>query len=458
MTREHKANADGQENRSAGEQAYREELIARGPFPEGFRAGVGTLEFTPVERPEGGAAGMNMAVLAADEPTDVFAGLFTRSAFPGAPVVLGRRQLDEPTLQGVVINNKVSNVCSPRGLEDARRLADETSRLLAAGGEGSGDGAEDRGRQVGEARGSHPVLSSSTGVIGWALPVEEMLATLPKVVDGLGGATPLDVAEAIMTTDRFPKLRSVSVGEGRILGIAKGAGMVEPNLATMLVFIVTDVTMTRQELREDLAAVVEESFNAISVDGDQSTSDTVLAWSSRRKPAVPRERFREALGEVCAGLAEDIVRNGEGTAHVIRVTLEGAADREEARLLGKAICNSPLVKTAIYGNDPNVGRIIMALGDAAGRHGLGMDPDKVTVSLGEEVIFREGVFHLDRDKESRLCDYLKNTAMDPGLDGYPQHQRRVEIQVDVARGAERDSVLGTDLTHDYIRVNADYRT
>jgi glutamate N-acetyltransferase / amino-acid N-acetyltransferase len=387
---------------------------------------------------------MNLALIAADEPVEAFAAVFTRNAFPGAPVILGRRQLDERTLQGVVVNNKISNVCSPTGLADARRLAEGAGELYAT------------------ASAPAPFLSVSTGIIGWSLPVDEMLAALQALRPAPRSAAPVDVAEAIMTTDSYPKVRTADVpasgGTGRILGIAKGAGMVEPNLATMLVFLVTDIDVERDELREDLRGVVDGTFNTISIDSDQSTSDTVLAWSSKRVTGVSRTEFRDALQGVCAGLSEDIVRNGEGVGHVIRVRVSSAPSRSVAAALGKAIVNSPLVKTAICGNDPNVGRIVAALGDAAGNSGLALDPERTQVTLGPETIFADGAFYLDRDKEQRLCDYLKDAAMDPGLEGFPQHDRIVDIGVDVAMGSSEERVLGTDLSHEYIRKNADYRT
>ncbi len=443
------------------ETAYREALAGRGPFPDGFAAATTHITFTPAERPTEAPYRMNLALIATDEPTDAFAAVFTRNAFPGAPVILGRRHLAEPTIRGVLVNNKISNVCSPTGLEDAQLLAREVGRHVQEADTGHGASDDRGGRGVQSTRPATEeelFLSISTGVIGWALPVEAMCRAIPDLVKRLGTAAPPEAAEAIMTTDSFPKVRSAEVGDGRILGIAKGAGMVEPNLATMLVFITTDVDVGRDALREDLASVVDETFNTISIDSDQSTSDTVLAWSSRRKAAVPRERFREALREVCAGLAEDIVRNGEGVGHVLQVRVHGASRRDHAVLLGKAVCNSPLVKTAVYGNDPNVGRIIAALGDAAGNAGISLETDRVSVSLGVETIFQDGVFHLDRDKETRLCEYLANTAMDSGAEGFPQHERVVEIAVDLRGGSEEATVLGTDLTHDYIRKNADYRT
>ena len=444
------------------EEEYREALRGRGPFPEGFRAATAGIRFHPAERPGSKPAAMNLALVSAEEPTSSFAAVFTRNAFPGAPVIIGRAHLQEELLQGVLVNNKISNVRSPTGLRDARRLAAETGRAVAREQPPSGRNSTDEPPD-----GGLPFLSVSTGVIGWGLPVREMCAAVPDLASawghGLpaGSATPADplaVAEAIMTTDSFPKLRSCNVGNGRILGIAKGAGMVEPNLATMLVFITTDISIPREELREDLASVLVDTFNAISIDGDQSTSDTVLAWSSNRKPRVSRGDFRAALHEVCWTLAEDIVRNGEGVGHVVRVGVSGAGSSEDADTLARGVANSPLVKTAVYGNDPNVGRIVAALGDAAGNNNIDIDPESVTIRLGTETIFANGVFHLDRDKERRLCDYLRGAAMNPVASGFPEHEEQVCIDVNVALGSADAAVLGTDLSYEYIRENADYRT
>jgi glutamate N-acetyltransferase/amino-acid N-acetyltransferase len=261
-----------------------------------------------------------------------------------------------------------------------------------------------------------------------------------------------------MTTDSFPKVRDAEVGAGRLVAIAKGAGMVEPNLATMLVFILTDVTISREELRRALRDAVDGSFNSITIDGDQSTSDMVLAMSSGRKPPAGRNEFRTALETVCKQLATDIVRNGEGAGHVIRVSVEGAPDASDARAVAKAVSNSPLVKTAIFGNDPNVGRIVSAVGDYAGNNGLPLDLTRLRVRVGEEAVFEGGVFALDREKEVRLSEYLSGASMNPRLKGYPQHEREVKISISLGSGAGSAVVLGSDLSHEYIRENADYRT
>jgi glutamate N-acetyltransferase / amino-acid N-acetyltransferase len=239
---------------------HRAWLETQSPLPEGFRVGTAALEFVPVEVPK--PARMRLTLLALDAPTSAFAAKFTRNAFPGAPVVVGRRRLDGPALGAVLVNNKVANVCAPDGVAAAEGLCAEAARLLGLSPD--------------------EVLPSSTGVIGWRLPVDAMIAALPQAAGSLRGGSALPAAEAIMTTDLYPKVRRAAVGEGSIVGIAKGAGMIEPNLATMLVYLLTDVDVPRSALRAALDEAVEASFNCISVDSDTSTSDTVLLLSSRR--------------------------------------------------------------------------------------------------------------------------------------------------------------------------------
>jgi glutamate N-acetyltransferase / amino-acid N-acetyltransferase len=234
--------------------------------------------------------------------------------------------------------------------------------------------------------------------------------------------------------------------------------MIEPNMRTMLVFIATDIDIDRRELQGCLERVAERTFNRISVDGDQSTSDMAIAFSSRKKPAVTAQQFEASLMRVCAPLAEDIVRNGEGTGHVMKVRMNGAASDEEAARVAKAIVNSPLVKTAINGNDPNVGRIMAAIGDDLGNHGADLDVGKAVLKLGDEEIFSSGRFRLGNETESRLSAYLVRAQIDPRLKGYPPHERCVEISCDLGRGRGSAEVLGSDLSQEYVRENADYRT
>ena len=419
------------------EASYLSALAQRSALPAGFRAATTRFPFTPSERPTAKPYAMNLALITVDPASSCFAGVFTRNRFPGAPVIVARERIRGERLSGILVNNKISNVCSAAGVEDVHTL---TRAVADAAG---GDEAA--------------YLSVSTGIIGWSLPVPQMVEQIPGLAGELGKADALDVARAIMTTDSFPKVRSINCGKARIVGIAKGAGMIEPNMATMLVFLLTDAAIDRGRLQRSLVQAVSQSFNCISIDGDQSTSDMVVAVSSHRAEVSP-ERFDEALAVLCGELAGDIVRNGEGTCHVIRVRVSGLGREQEAAALAKAVVNSPLVKTAIYGNDPNVGRIIGALGDHAGNNDITLVPRDVEVRLGSEVVFSHGVFRLDRDKEQRLSAYLLDAAFDPALRGFPQHERTVDISICCGDGPAEAEVLGSDLSHQYVSENADYRS
>ncbi len=428
-------------------EAHRAWLASQAALPEGFRCGTTRLEFIPVEVHK--PSRMTLTLLALDAPTDSFAAMFTRNAFPGAPVLVGRQRLSEPRLGAVIVNNKVSNVCAPGGVESAERVCDEVARGLGIA--------------------PREVLPSSTGVIGWRLPTEAILANVSHAVAALQGESVLPAAEGIVTTDLYPKVRSVRVGEGRIVGIAKGAGMIEPRLATMLVYLLTDLDIARDALRQALRDAVDETFHCMSVDSDTSTSDTVLALSSRRKPLTSLEAFRAGLARVCGDLTEDVVRNGEGVHHVIRVRVTGAPTREVAREVGRSIVNSPLLQCAVCGNDPNVGRLVMAVGKWIGEHLPGADLSRCAISMGGEALLVDGVFRLDPTREQALVAHMRAAelyASVPPADGvtfvpavrYPPHERCVEIEVALGLGGAECTMLGADRTHEYISENADYRT
>jgi glutamate N-acetyltransferase/amino-acid N-acetyltransferase len=430
----------------ADRNAHRAWLASQAALPGGFRVGTTRFDFTPREAPK--PAKMTLTLIALDRPTSDFAALFTRNAFPGAPVIVGRQRLDEPQLGAIIVNNKVSNVCAPAGVEASERICVETARLLGLS--------------------PSEVLPSSTGVIGWTLPVEAMLAGLPKAVDSLAGGSVMAAAEGIVTTDLYPKVRRAAVGGGSIVGIAKGAGMIEPNLATMLVYLLTDLAVPRAELRAMLQRAVDASFNTISVDSDTSTSDTVVALSSSRVPCPDGAAFEQALLQVCRDLAEDVVRNGEGVRHVIRVEVKNAATPALARALGKAIVNAPLFKCAVAGNDPNVGRLVQAIGKYVGAQAPTTDLSKLRASIGGIEIFANGVFQLNPDKEVALVKHLRSAelyASAPPKDGvftapinFPPHERCVDIVVDLGTSTGAATVIGGDLTHEYVSENADYRS
>ena len=381
---------------------------------------------------------MNLSLLLLEKETPDFGAVFTRNKFPGAPVLIGRERLARPTVRGVLVNNKISNVCTQNGYGDARGLLNQLGRLVGTTGEN--------------------LFTASTGIIGWELPVREMQASLPDLVSRLDPSSILPMARAIMTTDAFPKVRRAAVGGGSIVGIAKGAGMIEPNMATLLCFLCTDCAVDRERLREDLAWCVERSLNRISIDGDQSTSDTAILLSSGVRGRADRTEFREGLLTVLTGLAFDIVRNGEGTGHVLRVGVQHARDEAIALGVARAIANSPLVKTAIFGNDPNVGRIVSAIGDFLGNAEERLDGRRVMVRMGGEEIFSGGCFRLDAEKEERLSAYLKIRALDTKRIPWPQHDRTVDIEVTLDGSSPLVEILGSDLSYDYVKENADYRS
>jgi glutamate N-acetyltransferase/amino-acid N-acetyltransferase len=425
---------------------HRAWLSTQAILPTGFRVGTTRLEFVPAEVPK--PAAMNMTLLALDKPTKDFAAVFTRNAFPGAPVIVGRSRLDEPSLGAIIVNNKVSNVRAPDGVANAERMCASVASALGMA--------------------PSQVLPSSTGVIGWRIPIEAMLAAVPAAAASVGSRTLFDAAQSIMTTDLYPKVRRATVGKGSIVGIAKGAGMIEPNLATMLVYILTDLAIPRATLRRLLPLAVSPSFNCISIDTDTSTSDTVVLLSSGAVPCPDEAAFARALTTVCNDLAEDVVRNGEGVRHVVRTTVRGAPSEPLARALGKAVINAPLVKCAMAGNDPNVGRIIMAIGKHVGIHAPDVNLDNLRIALGAKTIFERGSFALDPALEKQLVEHLKQAELyqsvvpgdgifHPAID-YPPHERCVELDINLASGESSATVLGADLTHEYVSENADYRS
>lgn len=427
--------------------AHRAWLTTQAALPRGFRVGTTRFDFVPFEVSK--PATMTLTLIAAERPSPDFAAVFTRNAFPGAPVVIGRQRLESASLGAILINNKISNVCAPGGVEASESLCRTVARLL--------DFAESA------------VLPSSTGVIGWRLPVEAMVRALPNAVAALASDSILPAAEGIVTTDLYPKVRRVEVGGGSVVGIAKGAGMIEPNLATMLVYLLTDLAVPRESLREILKRAVDRTFNRMSIDSDTSTSDTVALWSSSAVALnAEQAAFERAVTQLCGDLAEDIVRNGEGVRHVMRVCVRRAPDEMLARAIGKAVVNAPLFKCAVAGNDPNVGRLVQAVGKYVGAHRPGLDLSRTHMRLGGIPIVERGEFLLDPAKEKELILHLRRGELYPSAQpkggvfrapiDFPPHEQRVEIEIDLGLGAAESCVLGADLTHEYVSENADYRS
>jgi glutamate N-acetyltransferase/amino-acid N-acetyltransferase len=361
------------------------------------------------------------------------AAVFTRNAFCAAPVTLARRHLAAFAPRYLLINSGNANAgTGHHGLADAEASCVALADLAGCSAEA--------------------VLPFSTGVIGEPLPVARLAAALPAALAGLdAGGWPL-AARAIMTTDTRPKLASrrfgIAGGTAVVTGIAKGSGMIRPDMATMLAFLATDVAVEGELLQACLAEAVETSFNAITVDGDTSTNDAcVLAATGTLGNAPMREAdsadYRAlcgAVAAVCQELATAIVRDGEGATKLVTLVVEEAADGGEARRVADTIAHSPLVKTALFASDPNWGRILAAVG----RSGLeGLDIDRVRIWLGDTLVVRDG------GRDPGYTEQAGREAM-----AGPE----IGIRVALGRGQASTQVLTCDLSYDYVKINAEYRT
>ena len=360
------------------------------------------------------------------------AALFTRNRVVAAPLAVGRASLisTRGRVRAVVVNSGNANCATGRaGRLACEQVCREAGRLLGV------PAAE--------------IFPSSTGIIGVPLPAGKIIARLPALV---ANRTPsqrgiLDFARAIMTTDTRPKLAAARFRAGSeqvtLLGVAKGAGMIHPQLATMLAYVFTDVAAGPRQLEQFLRAACDETFNCMSVDGDTSTNDTVLLLASGRSGTRVRDsqigkKFAEALGAVCQSLAEQIVTDGEGVQHVIRLFIEQAGSREEALHVARAIAHSALVKTAWAGADPNWGRILAA----AGACGVPVDPARIRIFVGDQMVCRNGT----------ACSFDEKRAH------RSLAQPACDIRVLLRRGSSAVRFLTTDLTTEYVRINADYST
>lgn len=348
------------------------------------------------------------------------AAMFTRNRFPGAPVIVGRKHVANGFAQALVINSKNANVAMGNlGIENAV----ETCRIV--------------GQEL--CVDPYDVLPFSTGVIGRPLPMDKIRAGLRGIKNELQPNNLKLAAEAIMTTDRYPKYISGRVGKATIAGIAKGAGMIEPNMATMLVYLMTDAELPKPAMRPILRRVVDRTFNCMSIDTDTSTSDTVVLMANGLAGKVRLGQFEIGMLEVCEYLTKEIARSGEGATKLITVDVSHAKTAAQAKRVAKCVVNSPLVKTAVYGCDPNWGRVIMAVGKS---FDPSIDPGKVTVRFGDTTVFKKGS-PVACDLEA-LRKYLR--------------QAEVSIGVDLGIGKAKARVWGCDLTEGYVKENAYYTT
>ncbi len=404
--------------------------------------------FAPARFPKLPAvAGLRLAAMAAGEryrrradltlaelaPGSTIAGVFTRSTMPGAPVLWCRKHIARGRARAIVVNAGNANVFTGRqGMDDVAATARAVARAV--------------GCKQGE------VMVASTGVIGETLSVDRLLRAVPRLHGRLKAQGWRAAAKAICTTDTFPKGATAQAEiDGQavcIAGIAKGSGMIAPDMATMLSFLFTDAKLPGHVLQKLLQWGNSRSFNCITVDGDTSTSDTLLLAATGQGPKHGKvsdagdkrlASFKTALLSVMQDLAKQVVRDGEGASKFITVTVTGAASARAARRIALTIANSPLVKTAIAGEDANWGRIIMAVG----RAGEKADRDRLAIRIGGVVIAEAGHPHPDY-REAQVVPHMKG--------------REIDIAVDVGIGRGKATVWTCDLTHGYIAINADYRS
>ncbi|MFQ5622988.1 MAG: bifunctional glutamate N-acetyltransferase/amino-acid acetyltransferase ArgJ [Paracoccaceae bacterium] len=383
--------------------------------------------------------GRRDVMLAAIDEGSTIAGVFTRSATRAEPVLWCQRNLARLHSAGpkrggfgILVNSGNANAFTgAAGIEAVRKTASAAAEALDCSPE--------------------HVFVASTGVIGEPLPAERVVAKIGELVDGLSPSAAREAAEAIMTTDTFPKGARAEVDLGgrkvRIAGFAKGSGMIEPDMATMLVFIFTDAAIEAPVLQDMLARGTGTSFNCITVDSDTSTSDTLILAATGRSGIAPIRStedgrsalFMDGLSAVMTDLAHQVVRDGEGATKFVTVNVTGAESERSARVIGKAIANSPLVKTAIAGEDPNWGRVVMAVG----KSGEPADRDRMSIRFGGVTVAENG----------RVASGYREE-----LGAAVMKAQEIEITVDLGVGDGTATVWTCDLTHGYITINADYRS
>ena len=374
--------------------------------------------------------GLDLALIESEVPATA-AGVFTRSTVVGAPVVVSRERLRaaRPAIRAIVANSGCANVAvGRRGLDDAEGMATATARGLGCA--------------------PREILVASTGLIGTPLPMARLRRALPRVVQRLGPGGLAAAARAIMTTDTVPKIAArrlrIDGCEVQLAGIAKGAGMIEPNTATLLSFLLTDAAVSAPLLDRLLRSAVDASFNRVTVDGEASTSDSIFLLANGRAGHAPLrriagrdgERFSTALRELCEELAQAIARDGEGATKLVTVRVEGAKTRREAELAARRIANSLLVKTALFGADPNWGRILQTVGAA-----------RVAIDIERASVWLSGVAVFDRGR-----------PRPPGAAARRLLAPEVEVRVQLAAGTHAAQLWTCDLSSDYVRINAEYHT
>jgi glutamate N-acetyltransferase/amino-acid N-acetyltransferase len=389
--------------------------------PRGYLFSVASAGIRYTDRPD-------MALIHSETDATV-AGVFTRNRVKAAPVIMDIRKVRSGSGRTIIVNSGNANACTgSRGIRDAKEIC----KLVA-----SGIGVREK-----------DVLIASTGVIGTPLPMDRVRKGIDELISSVGRTDIMNVARSIMTTDRFPKAtsRKIVIGktEATLTGIAKGAGMISPDMATMLCFVITDLSIESRSLKNALKETVDRTFNLITVDGDMSTNDTVLLMANGTAGNRPLtegsagfRRFKKALFDVMDELSRMIVRDGEGATKLVVIRVRGAKSQRDARKAAIAVAKSSLVKTALYGRDANWGRIIAALGYS----GAQMKEESTDISINGVKIVRKGL----------------GTGMDdPASKAMQSDLVTVDINLNIGRFSER--VYTCDLTEEYIKINAEYRT
>lgn len=377
-------------------------------FPRGFRCASRNVGLKPTAR--------DLTLFASDVDATA-AAVFTRNHFPGAPIILGRETIKNGALRAIIANSKVSNVATgATGVENARRMARAAATELGT----------DPAR----------VLVSSTGVIGVQLPIEKIERGVVGMAADLQG-DPMVGAEGIMTTDTHPKALSASVGPATITWVAKGSGMIEPNMATMLSYIFTDAAFDAPTLDRLLRAAVAPTFNMLSVDTDTSTSDTCAILANGLAGPVDEAEFLRVLRAGCTRMTEILARDGEGAEHLVRVTVRGALTTSEAHIVAKSIVNSPLVKTMVHGADPNVGRLLMAIGKCF----------TCTITPATTDAWINGFQVVGRGERLTFDDAVVRETLSREV---------VDLEVNLGVGDGSATAYGCDLTKGYVDENAAY--
>jgi len=372
----------------------------------------------------------DLGLIYSEVPAQV-AGLFTTNKVKAAPVQLDMERIKKGLCQAVIVNSGNANACTgSQGLRDAKRISSLVAKQL----------------KIDE----RLVFPSSTGVIGSPLPMKKIEGKIPELMDHLSPEGWMETVKAMMTTDTFPKIEvatcCIKGKRVKLCGMVKGAGMIRPNLATMLSFLVTDACINSPLLQQMLEKAVEISYNRITIDGETSTNDTVLLLANGKAdhPILNRmgregEIFQAMLFKVCQNLAESLVKDGEGATKFIEILIRGARNKEDAKRAAYAIAHSPLVKTAFFGEDANWGRILCALGHS----GVRINPNRIDVFFDKVPIVKNGIGVRPRIEE-KAVEVIKKKSF--------------KVLVDLYQGKSQFSVLTTDLSLDYVKINASYRS